>query len=175
MKSISYFLPQSTVSCRSDSGSEANSSCCHTSDAWLMTEGSIISIDCNMTDNIIRKVTSVLWEKCRTKNGALKNSSINWRFLWGLPIHDHLKLSITEKSQNKAKYLTWNSMWLKFVKMTNMPNPVKSLEYIKCYSSSSSRPVKSPRNFIRYNCQKICSWLRRPKTILEIRKKATFF
>ena len=45
---------------------------------------------------------------------------------------------------------------------------------IKGYSSSSPRPVKSRGNSIRYNCQKLCSWLRRPKTILEIRKKSTF-
>ena len=55
-----------------------------------------------------------------------------------------------------------------------MPNPIKSLGYIKCHRSSSTRPVKSPSNSIRYNCGKICSWSRRPKTILKIRKKATF-
>ena len=32
-KSTSHFLPQSTVSHRSNSSSEANSSCCHRSDA----------------------------------------------------------------------------------------------------------------------------------------------
>ena len=52
-----------------------------------------------------------------------------------------------------------------------MPNPVKSLGYINCYSSSSPTPVKSLHNSIRYNSKKICSWSRRPKTILEIRKK----
>ena len=36
------------------------------------------------------------------------------------------------------------------------PEPVKSLGYIMCYSSSSIRPVKYPTNSIRYNCQ-ICS------------------
>ena len=41
---------------------------------------------------------------------------------------------------------------------------------LACYSSSSPRPVKSPSNSLRYNCQKICSWLRTSKTILEIRK-----
>ena len=56
----------------------------------------------------------------------------------------------------------------KSVKRTSMPNPVK------CYSSSSPRPVKSPSNFVRYNCQKIWSSSRRPKTMLEIRKNATF-
>ena len=34
--------------------------------------------------------------------------------------------------------------------------------------------LKNPSNFIMYNCQKIFIWLRRPETILEI-KKATFF
>ena len=55
-----------------------------------------------------------------------------------------------------------------------MPNPVKSLGYIKSYRSSSRIPVKSPNNSIRNNCQKIFNWSRRPKTILEIRKVATF-
>ena len=32
-------------------------------------------------------------------------------------------------------------------------------------------PLKVPT---RYKCQKICSWWRRPETILEIREKATF-
>ena len=64
---------------------------------------------------------------------------------------------------------------LKFYKKTSMPNHVKSLDYIKCCSSNSPWPVKSPSNSIRYNCQKVCSWSRRPKTILEIRKKTTFF
>ena len=35
-------------------------------------------------------------------------------------------------------------------------------------------PVKSPSNSIRHNRQKICSWSRRLKTALEIRKKTTF-
>ena len=101
-------------------------------------------------------------------------NSFNWIFLWRLPIQNHSKLSITEKRRNKAKYLTWNSVRLEFVEKTSMPNPVKSLGYIKCYSSSSSRPIKSPSNSIRCNCKKICSWLRRPKTILKIRKRPYF-
>ena len=61
LKSTSHFLPQSKVSCRSDSSSEINSSCCHRSDPWLhlRVESSINSIDRNITDNIIRKVINV--------------------------------------------------------------------------------------------------------------------
>ena len=39
------------------------------------------------------------------------------------------------RKEDLAKYLTWNSIRLKFVKKTSMPNPVKSLEkrYHSCY------------------------------------------
>ena len=36
-----------------------------------------------------------------------------------------------------AKYLTWNSKRSTFVKKTSMLNPVKSLGYIKCSSSTN--------------------------------------
>ena len=49
----------------------------------------------------------------------------------------------------------------------------KNHGYIKCYSSSSSRPVKNPSNSIRYNCHKIYSWSKRPKTTLETKKGYT--
>ena len=83
-------------------------------------------------------------------------------------------LLLRKKEIRPNKYLTWNSIRLKFVKKIGMLNSVKSLGYITCHSSSSPGPVKNPSNFIRYICEKICSWSRRPKTILEIRKKATF-
>ena len=89
-----------------------------------------------------------------------------------LPIQNHSKPSVTEKRGNKDKYLTWNSITPKFANKTRMPNPFKGLGYIKCYNLSSPRLVKSPSNSIRYNSKKICSWSRRPKTILEMRKKA---
>ena len=57
---------------------------------------------------------------------------------------------------------------------TSMPKSVKDLGYIKCYSSSRPRPVKNSCNSIRHNCQMICNWSRRPKSILEIREKARF-
>ena len=51
------------------------------------------------------------------------------------------------------------------MKKTSMPNAVKSLGYIKCYSSSSPRPIKIPQQFYHIQLYK------EPKTILEIRKK----
>ena len=44
---------------------------------------------------------------------------------------------------------------IKVVTKTNMPNSVERFGYIKCYSTSSPKLVKSPSNSIRYNCQKI--------------------
>ena len=49
----------------------------------------------------------------------------------------------------------------------------KFLDISSVYSSSTPRPVKNPSNFIRYNYQNICSWSRRPRTILKIRKNVT--
>ena len=91
-------------------------------------------------------------------------------FQW-LPMQNHWQPSTTQKRRNKAKYLTG----IKFVKRTRMLNSVKSLRFIKRCSSSSPKPIKSPSNSIRCNCQKICSWSRRPETILETRKNTTFF
>ena len=74
--------------------------------------------------------------------------------------------------RNKADYLTQNSVRLELVKKTTMPNSIERIRYIKC--SISPWPIKSPSGSIKYNCQKICSWTRRPKNILEIRKRSYF-
>ena len=47
----------------------------------LRIDSTINSLDSNITDNIIRKIINVQQEKCRTKNGPLRNSSINQIFL----------------------------------------------------------------------------------------------
>ena len=138
--------------------------CCQGSDDWShLVESSIISIDSNVTDNIIRKVINIQQEKIKPGMELWETPASTRYSCEDFPLKNHLKLSITE---SKAKYLTWNSIRLKFVKKTSMSNPVKSLGYIKCYSLSSPRPIKSPSN-------SICSWLRRHKIILELSKKAT--
>lgn len=75
----------------------------------------------------------------------------------------------------KAKLLIWNSIRLDLLKKTILPNPVQTLSYIKCYCSSSPKPVIYYHNYIRYNYQQIYSWTRWPETIQEIRYKTTFF
>ena len=51
---------------------------------WLITlriESSVISVDSNITDNIIKKVINVEQEKCRNKNKASRQSCISRIFL----------------------------------------------------------------------------------------------
>ena len=128
----------------------------------------------NITYRITRKAINVQQKIIRTKNIALRNPTIKYKFLWRLPILNYLKLSITPKRWNLTKYLTWNSIRLEFVKKTSMSNPVENLGYIKCCSLSSPRTIQSSSNSIRFKCQKIRSVSTRPKTILEIRKKSYF-
>ena len=45
---------------------------------------------------------------------------------------------------------------------------------LKCCSSSSPRTIKSSSSSIRYNCQNICSWWRRPKTFCKLEKGHIF-
>ena len=69
----------------------------------LKVASSIVSVDSNITDNVIRKVINVEQEICGTKDGALRNTNINLTLLRILPIQNNLKLSITKKWRNKAK------------------------------------------------------------------------
>ena len=56
-----------------------------------------------------------------------------------------------QERQNKAKYLTWNSVKLKFVRKTSMLDPAENLGYIKHYSSSSHRLAKRHSFFEGHN------------------------
>ena len=72
---------------------------------------------------------------------------------------------------------------LTFVKKTSIQNPVESPKYIKCYSQSSPRPIKSSRNSVRYNCQKSAVdredlkpyWKREKATFLYVINKPTIY
>ena len=58
---------------------------------------------------------------------------------------------------------------------TSMPNSVESFGYVNYCTLSNPKTVKLLSSSIGYNCQKICSWSRRRKTILKIWKKARLF
>ena len=82
----------------------------------------------------------------------------NYMKPWGtstLTGYYHLGQLLLKK--DKLRPHIWLKIWLTFVKKTSTSHPIESLEYIKCYSSSSSRSFKTSSN-LRYNCQKICSW-----------------
>ena len=90
-------------------------------------------------------------------------------------MQNYSKPSIIKKRQNKAKYLTQNSIRLTFIKKTSMSNPVKSLGYVKCYRLSRSIPVKSSSSSILSDLTVRRSAVdQKIKTVLEIRIKTTF-
>ena len=68
---------------------------------------------------------------------------------WRTPfIHNHEKWSITEKRRNKVNNRPEKPLDLNLPEI-RMPHPVEKLGYIKCYSSSSPRPIKCHSNCFR--------------------------
>ena len=113
-------------------------------------------------------------KKCRSKKGALRKPALTRNSFEDFPSRTTWSCLLLRKTKwgqisDRKFHKTF-----KFVKKTSAPNPVKNHGYIKCYRASCPQPIKRPRNSTRYNCQKICSRSKGPKTILEIRKKATF-
>ena len=106
-----------------------------------------------------------------TKVSSDQSNKRSW-VLFRFPIHNHWKVSVSEKKQIAAKYFNWNSRRFKFVKKTSLSNLAISFQYRKCYSSISRRPIESPSNCIRYNCLKICSRSIRHEIILKMKKTA---
>ena len=96
-----------------------------------------------------------------------------WIFLWRFLMQKHPKPPIAEKRRNKAKYLTWTSIRLKFLKKTSIPNSVKSLGYIKCYNWSSPDLLKAVSILSHTTVRRSAvDW--KDQTILEIRKRPHF-
>ena len=88
-------------------------------------------------------------KKSRSRNGAMRNTNIDWEHKQRLLIQRNTKWFITKKQKDAAE------IWPEFIWV--------------CL-----RPAKCPRNSIKYNCQKICNWMRKPETILEVSRKVTF-
>ena len=158
------------MSHRPDSSSEANSSCCHRSNAWSLLDYRLVSSAYIAISQITSSGRLLMYSR---KSLGLRMEPWETPSLTGysceeLPSRTHRSYLLLWKEEIKP--IIWT-----FGKKTSMSNPVKRLGYIHCYSSSSPRPVKNPSNSIRYNCKKICNWSRRPKTKLEISKKTTFF
>ena len=81
---------------------------------------------------------------------------------------------LTEKWRNRTENpVLLSFIRLEFVKKTSIPKSVLSLGYSLC----KPWPLESSSNFVKCNCQKICSRTGRPKTTLETKNhisKATF-
>ena len=129
---------------------------------------SIISIPNHTTNKMFQENISLKQEKRRRRNRALRNTSSNETLIRRFLIRNSLKPTITKKLIDKTEHTSWFSIKLDFLRKTSVLNPIKSLQYI------SPRTVIGPTNCIRYWCQKICCWTRRPKTIPEISKPIVY-
>ena len=112
--------------------------------------------------------------KHRTKNGALRITSINRIFFLRLPIQNHSKLSITNLWWNKAKTSNSNFRKHEFWR-EKIVKTCRKTEYIISYILSRIGSIKITSNSIRYKFQKICSWKKETKTMLKIKKRQNFF
>ena len=98
-----------------------------------------------------------LWELLPFHNCSFSTEQMDYQ-LDSLSINNNDAWNIFQKRGTYFIHLNINSRlsmideicYIKLAKKTSMPNPIKSLEYIKCYSSGTPRPVKSPSNSIRY-------------------------
>ena len=74
-----------------------------------------------------------------------------------------MKIFHPEKFEGFYSWEKWKKSWV-----PDTQNPIR-LEIVKL------RPVCPAPDLLKdINCQKICSWLRRPETVQEIRKKVIF-
>ena len=75
------------------------------------------------------------------------------------------------KDKNNPKELTWDSLTLEFVKKINVLSK-RTMSEVLDISSPTARVA--PDLLKTLAIQKICSWSRRPETILENRKETAF-
>lgn len=89
----------------------------------LTTESSIISIGTHIAYNITRKaLENIPHENSKTKNGYLRNTSINRAVLRRLNFQDHPNPSGTEKWKCKSESEAGNLIILNFLRRTNIPD-----------------------------------------------------
>ena len=102
----------------------------------LGIESSTISIDNVVTDNIIRKIINGRkFHQCRST--ALTRYSCR-----DFPLRTTRQRLLLKNEQTRLK-LNRNFIKREFVKKTIMPNPVKSLRSMKCYSSGNIKYLKA--------------------------------
>ena len=98
----------------------------------LRVERSIISINSNTINKLIRKFIKLWLEKCRSQNEIFRNCSINLIFL-RRRIQNHSKPFIKGKWWNRSNIRPEIPEELKFAKRISMPNPVERLKHEMIY------------------------------------------
>ena len=82
-------------------------------------------------------------------------------------------LSISSSNPQSRQFPNQKLHVLKLISETSMPNTI--VWHMQCYSLRRTTNVKIPGDSLRYNCQKICSRMRRFKSVLKIRKNKSYF
>ena len=120
---------------------------------WV--DSSIISLDSNLTSNIIRETIKVE-KKEMVQDRILRHSRINSTLRRWIVLLDKSKLSTTKKWLIKKKHLTISTLKFNFVKRTSsMLYPVK--RHLKSCSPNNTRGVERHRNPISLSRQDISS------------------
>ena len=82
-------------------------------------------------------------------------------------------LGISSSNPQSQQFPNQKLHVLKLISETSMPNTI--VWHMQCYSLRRTTNVKIPGDSLRYNCQKICSRMRRFKSVLKIRKNKSYF
>ena len=82
-------------------------------------------------------------------------------------------LGISSSNPQSRQFPNQKLHVLKLISETSMPNTI--VWHMQCYSLRRTTNVKIPGDSLRYNCQKICSRMRRFKSVLKIRKNKSYF
>ena len=111
----------------------------------LIIGSRIFSTNCNITDNII----------IYSKKSIGPRMQLWWTLLNIFVETFHSGPSSLLLRKDKIRPNTRPEIpKLKFLEKTSMPNLAQSLRSLKCYSSSSPKPIASPNNSIRYNVRR---------------------
>ena len=126
--------------------------------SYSQFESSIISIDSNITDNIISKVIGVHRKPLEPRMEPWGTSALSGYSWEDFPFRT--------RPEPEAAYYWDKTKWGRITdqKFHNTQvceedkhtKPYQSFKYIQCYSSSSPSTIKSPSNSIRHKCQKTC-------------------
>ena len=142
-------------------------------DKTLKIESSIISIDSNITDNIVRKVIMYSRKSVWPRMEPWGTPALTRYSCEDFPFRTTQSRILPRKEEIRA------NIWPEIpYDLRLWRSACQSLSKALDISSATARVapdlLKALAILSDKNCKKICSWSRKPKTTLEMRKKVTF-